>query len=299
MGRRSDYSSNQYGSSPDSDVQIMGPGQDVLFDFEDVLPPSAQYIDQADFLLVGVYSNANNLLTTVNWRILSPQGNVEIGQQVLVSLNGPQGTFTKIALRQGFLLGVSVIKAADGANQNYLYATFGILRGATATNNLFSTLGQGYSMQNAPLMWPNGNYTKPEEGPGLIRSLTVAAPGAGVDVTMTVPNGERWQLLSMQATLTTAVAVANRFVQLTVDNSVNVFYSTVPGAVQIASLAVAYTFAPVGFAPAIVNGSQQIHYDNTQRGSDLFRFRTLTNGLQAADQWSNQQLCIAEWQSHT
>jgi len=124
------------------------------------------------------------------------------------------------------------------------------------------------------------------------RVIAGPAPAAGADWSVTVPAGKVWRLVSVQATLTTAVAVANRSPRLIVGDGDATFLTIPPVAVQAASLAgvfdwlehgSAYTTAPdqVLSLPALV----------LEAG---WTVGTSTTAIQAADQWSAQQLLVLE-----
>ena len=294
------FSGGQYGNSPDDSGQIITKIPEVGFDVDDTPGPGAQYVDENDFLMVAIFSNLTNKTFTINWRILTPGGKIEPGQVVGTSTNGRTGTLVKTPMREGFLLSVSIVPQSDGANQTYFYATAGLLRFATSQANWFATLCKGYCTQSEPLFWPGGQYQQSEEGPGCLRTITGSVPAAGADINEAVPQGARWRLLSLSATLTTAVAVANRQVQLTLDNAGTAYYATTPGPAQAASLVWTYCFAPTGYAPLNTLLTVQSNYDNQQQLDQTNgHIRTLTNLIQAADQWSAPTYTVLEWQAKT
>lgn len=118
-------------------------------------------------------------------------------------------------------------------------------------------------------------------------SNTVANPAAGADFSFTLTGGAI--LESVTATLTTAVAVANRSPALKIVN--NVATVVVRGiqtpAVQAASLTVDYTWM-VGAGAAIVGANQVVlPLPSLFVTAGTWTFSSLTNLIQAADQWSN------------
>lgn len=118
-------------------------------------------------------------------------------------------------------------------------------------------------------------------------SATFANPAAGVDFSFTLGGGVI--LESVSATLTTAVAVANRSPALKIVSNApaTLIRGIQTPAVQAASLTVDYTWA-VGVGAAIVGANQvTLPLPSMFALVGVWTFSSLTNLLQAADQWSN------------
>lgn len=92
-------------------------------------------------------------------------------------------------------------------------------------------------------------------------------------------------LETVDLTLTTSAAVANRQVTLIIDDGVNVVYRLNASAVQTATQTVEYTFA-AGMQESAIRNGVLAHGLPTMMIGGGWRVRIVTTGLQAGDQWS-------------
>jgi hypothetical protein len=270
---------------------------DVLFNFADIAPWDGIYVREDDALQVTVIPITGSTIN-LQYRILSPNGTVLVSQD-----NVPLGvarslSFFSRQLAEGVLLSVAVVPTGPVPSAAVNYVSVGLRRQNLGVSGLHQVLCAGYVTQACPLSWPGAVLQRPTDGAGTLRSVTGTTPAAGADISEVVPVGTRWQLLSLFAQLTSAVAVASRQVNLTLDDGANIFYETPNGPVQAASLVWEYNFAPCGFAPAVVLTDVAMHYDNSQTLLPGFHIRTDTVAIQAADQWTAPQYLVREWQDN-
>jgi hypothetical protein len=87
-----------------------------------------------------------------------------------------------------------------------------------------------------PLAFPGVPIASPLDGGGALRSIAGTTPGAGAEISETVPTGARWELLAFQATFVTSAAAANRVPQLTLDDGTTVYFRLGAALNQAASL---------------------------------------------------------------
>lgn len=123
-------------------------------------------------------------------------------------------------------------------------------------------------------------------GAGSMSTTTGSDPAAGAELSVTVPAGERWELVSVQASLVTSAVAANRRVVLTVDNGTTVYARIPVGATQAASLTYVYGFiAGLGYANGSVldlNVTTGVPPMILEAG---YRIRTATVNIDAGDNW--------------
>jgi len=135
------------------------------------------------------------------------------------------------------------------------------------------------------------------EGRGAIRSIVGTDPAVQVEIVETVPVRARWLLRSLIFALITDANVANRQVQLIIDDGTNIFYEWRMHDNQEASETRAYNVARDGTAfHATEDNQNRLH----QRLPDLymsagFRFRTSTTLLQAGDNFGPGIHEVEEW----
>jgi hypothetical protein len=166
---------------------------------------------------------------------------------------------------------------------------------ADSAGNERAVLAQDYVTVAAPLGWPGGRIASPTEGPGAIRSIMGTDPGAGVEISETVPMNARWRIISIRATLLTAAVTINRSVLWVLDDGTFSFYTMYPGSTQPASSRYDYFLTPAAFrgfagfndffVPAPIGTVLRAGH----------RIRTQTESLQAGDNWEAPQLQVEEW----
>lgn len=115
-------------------------------------------------------------------------------------------------------------------------------------------------------------------------ALSVAAPAAGADWTLTVPAGHVYQLLSVFATLVTSAVAATRIARLLLGDGDSTFLDVPPFASQITTLTRRYAWIPAGQAYATGLGILSPLPDvELQAGWTL---GTTTDAIDITDQWS-------------
>lgn len=139
----------------------------------------------------------------------------------------------------------------------------------------------------------------PAGGLGLrtLEVVTLPAPAAGADFTITVPGRELWHPISIRARLATDATVANRATRLEFDDGATVFATIRPGGTIAASSNARFgwfhgasqpTGADVGTA-----FNQAIPRLVMRPG---WRILTITSGIGAGDQWSEIALLVEKAQ---
>lgn len=125
---------------------------------------------------------------------------------------------------------------------------------------------------------------------------TGSNPSAGAEVTVTVPAGEYWVLYCVQLALVSSSTVATRNVELQIDDGTTTFFRNVDRAGQAASLTQNYTWAcDLGYRDATAAvGGVNIGIPCFTLGPG-YRVRTVTNNLQAGDDFAAPVLLVADY----
>jgi hypothetical protein len=215
---------------------------------------------------------------------------------VLVPASDRTASVITRGLGEGWLLEASVVASVATPQVGQCYCVLSIVRGLGASALELSTLAEGYVTSKQRIAWPGGLFGASLDGGGALRSITGATPAAGAEISETVPTGARWELLSLEFFLTTAVAVAARNVGLILDDGANVFWRTPNVQTQAASLSFRYDWFQGGTKDT--TGASGIYANPIPTGIRLsagFRIRTGTGLLQAADQFTAVQYLVREW----
>jgi hypothetical protein len=197
-------------------------------------------------------------------------------------------------LPEGYMLSLQAVGNV-GTNRGRCFVQCSIVRGAGASKVGFTQLISDYFSRAHDPAWPVGEYISSVENSGAVRSVLGTTPGAGAEISETVPSGARWRLKAIRFRLTASAAAANRTVSLSLDDGTNNFFLESFNVVQAASSTEDYS---AGIGVPFVNDAA-----NTRVSSGLpdnllfagFRIRTSTVGLQAADQYSLLDYLVEEW----
>lgn len=160
---------------------------------------------------------------------------------------------------------------------------------------LVKLLLAGYVHQTSVLAWPGGVNRLSVEGPSNIRVVAGSDPAAGAEISETVQSRSRWRLLSLIATLVTDATVVTRIPSIVQDDSANIFVRDPMATGVGASQTKIFSWSIKGA------GTEQTNTIETAPLSDdvillrNFRLRTVTEGLQAGDNWGVPRFMVEEW----
>lgn len=201
-----------------------------------------------------------------------------------------------VPLGAGWLLDVSAFVITGTPQHGQCWVRLAIVRGGPSAGMETSQLSHGYITTHRYIGWPLGIIEAPLDGPGALRSITGTQPGAGANLSETVPTGARWEIVSVYATFTTSATVATRVVSIIVDDGTNNLHAMSPQQTQTASQSIAYSVSQVssaGFSNS--DNKYAVPLPEGLRLGAGFRFRSSVNNLQAGDQFGAPQLLIKEW----
>jgi len=250
------------------------------------------YVGVNDVLLLRAFAPGAAQTVRVSLRWLNPAGEViPEFYSVAVTPNGATPTTKVMTGAEGFLLSASIDAVA--ALRGACYVTLELQRGQGSGDSTFgNTLIAGYASSVSRLTYPEGQIAATTDGRGLIGIVGISNPAAGAEWSQAVPAGQQWILRAARATLTTAIAVANRFPTLLIDDgSGNITVSIGPTAAQLASLVDTYNWFNGGFG-RVSNLTTILELPFELRLPPGFIIRTLTAGIAAADQWSAIDLLV-------
>lgn len=270
--------------------------QAVTFAFQKIAPPSNIYINRDDQLLFTAFLlSGTNIVFTLRARLLLVEGRIVTIERASTALSNNGQFSTVIPLAEGYLLSASVTVALQTQSGN-AYARLNIVRGGSSEAFSGLQLMGGYLTSRHPLTWPGSEIRLPQDGPGFISDTFVGSITAGTDFTATFSN--RARVISFQATLTTSVAVANRNVQLQLVDAATtqpVFTSQVNATIPASTAATVVgstVFSPAALIATLVMAPLPINFVG-----DNFTVKTVTQNLQAGDQWTNISIFTEQWLS--
>jgi hypothetical protein len=281
--------------APEAYKQLSHPA-DVSFLLQGLQPPSRVYIGVDDQLAITIKSPRQNCSFTVGYRILRTDGLIIPFAQSFF-FTPPVNQFVLVPLTEGFLLSFNITVNA-GAAEAAGYVRADIARQAGSNNpQIYESLVAGYLSTLRALSYPETPPARPTDGRGAIVSITGASPAAGADSVEVVPAGRLWRLMSWRGLFIASATVASRSVTFQIDDGSN-------------------NLTREGQNNAITagQGGQFFVYSTPFNGSDTglnfflwndsaiilgpgFRLKTVTQNIQAGDQWSAIQYLVEEWQT--
>lgn len=295
----------------------------VQFKFQHVDPPSLQYIQRDDVLVLQAMSAVANETVYVFIRMLLPYASIpgqpdggDSSPVTIESLTGPgyvqviaqqlilPTAFTvgrlSIPLTEGYLLSVAV-GAANADRRGKTFARVWLNRGpiVSPVQNAGAVLFADYVTISMPEGWPYGRIISPTEDPGNVVETIGGNPAAGTDFNVSHVITGRARLASLKATFTASATVANRFpsFQIIGAGSGAVHFQVQDTVAVTASQTVTYSLAPGGTnvrgggAPIFVTmpvPSPEIDYSGSEVAS-------VTQGIQAGDTWTAILMVTEEW----
>ena len=270
--------------------------RDVALTTTGVQPPTALYLQPEDSLIFGyfspVFGTANPVSVLMRW--LRPDGEIVTIRKVFIGPGG-NATFT-FTLGEGFLLSAVITNnLVAPLDPGTIFCTLTLVRDTPETGVSHAVLISDYmTVAHAPA-WPYGRQIFPQEGPGRVRTIVGTAPGAGNEISESVPVGVRWQLLSFRAQLNTSAVVANRKPDLVIDDSSNVLFKGGGGTSIPGSNTGTTTWCNTGYQGLSVANDDQMGPLPQLFLPSGYRIRTQTLSIDAGDNWLAPKYLVQEW----
>lgn len=284
------------GSTPTYATDALAPSTGAVLKLQPhgAAPPTNAYVNGNSLLLVQIWNAAPNATITIVAQILLPDGTLSLNAWPCAVTSDRTRNNFKFSLTEGFLISMSVLgAAANFANRTWVSVRLQNAPGGGVT--LSEAFFQGYISFTQTLSWPPGNQENSADGPGAIVSVTGTLPGAGVEISETVPANVVWLLKSFTFQLTTSAAVANRIPHLIVDDGTHVLLDSPATSVLAAGATGRYVTGDDAFVQAATDGTQWMQFVADLRMMPGYRMRTVTTALQAGDQYTAPQYLVKEW----
>lgn len=260
------------------------------------ISPSAFYFTSAENLRVTSYNALAGVQLTIRSRFLMNDGRIAISADPHTPTSARAAGTSLIVTSDGWLLGLEVFASTGTPITGQTYVIVEVVRGFEGAITPLCTLIQGYVTASRRLSYPGSPIVDSLDGAGALRSIQGTTPGAGAEISETVPTGARWMLLAFKALFTASGAAATRTPQWVIDDGTNTVLTvqspnnTTAGLTQVDFLYAGPTNQPVN-----VNVSPVPFPATPLFLLAGYRIRTVTATIQGADQWSAVQYLVREW----
>lgn len=243
--------------------------------------------------------SANSLpgvVLTIQGRRFNEKGTIEAFSWIHVPSSDRTTTAENFKLGGGALLNLVIYASSGSPKIGQTYVSARMIRGLSGATLLLGALLGGYVTAAQPLAYPGSPIESSIAGGGVPRVITGTDPAAGQEFLETVPTGARWQLLAVTVSLTSSAVVTDRRSGLLViSNGVTLFRSP-QTTTQAASLTRQQYWHPGAFFnPAILSDVPiaPLPQPLMLQAGDIFK--TNTNNLDAADNYSAPTYTVREW----
>lgn len=256
--------------------------------FPGVTTAPGPLMDDGDKLIVRcTTSNATGSIE-INGRLLRFDGETVFFREALTfSGTGTQAVMVA-GMAGGWLIGFDLHRLTGTLTDGQVVASVHLSRneGSLQTQGICLASGEVTDIRSLGLgaFTIVGSSTLTIPAPTL--GTATSAPAAGAEFSMTVTAAQVWQIISINALLTTDGTAASRVVELIIDDGTNILQRVRWISTQVASLAYTYGWNDCG---STVNGQSSL-VNLMPIGSPLvgagYRIRSSTTNLQAADAWT-------------
>jgi len=228
-------------------------------------------------------------------RRLALNGQIYTDHLEFAILTNRGGQSQAFDLAEGYILSITAAaKNAVFRGQTYarIYLNRGVLSGTST--NFGQVLIADYITQNGLATWPGGRIWSGVEGPGFLTGVQVS-PAAGADFIYNVGTPGRNRIRSASGTFTASATVANRNIQVSInDNGLTVWQASASVAVT-AGQVVQVSFGNIQQTAGIVATDLIVPIPVDVYLHSGGQFRSLVQNIQAGDQWSAVGLSVEDW----
>lgn len=281
--------------SPEDSQQTPGAGGSLVFvDPQRTACDPRWYISPDAVLQIQMWNSVPGVTVNVNIYQLDSTGRVIRAQQVISPTSTRALNSVIVPMAEGFLIGLTCF-AGTATQPGQLFVRIVITQGNPTTPQPMVVVCQGYVTNLNRLYGPGAYLSRTTEGRGNFRSVQGSLPAAGADILETVPTGAIWRLVSMNYSLVTGAAVANRLSGFVIDDGSNIVMNL--GSQGNAVATNTYIYNAVNGAN-LINAAQPPTNWPIPRNFWMpagYRMRTLTTNIQAADQFSAPNYVVEEF----
>lgn len=261
-----------------------------------IKPDYGFYVQADDRLLCIVHSSVASLVVRFGGYFLAYDGTVKQYAIEISPTSDRAATTATQFFGEGFILSCTAQLVTGNANRGQCYVRARVQRGSGTTALPIARLMAGYLTDDFTPSFPYGRIEGPLEGPGMIRSITGTDPAAGAEISESVPTGARWRMDAARWSFVTDGTVANRNPVVVIDDGTTIIIewgsNNNP---QTATITRIWDLRASGFAETLGSTRAQIHVDRWPIMMAGYRLRTVTNSLQAGDNYGAPQLQVEEW----
>jgi hypothetical protein len=262
-----------------------------------VAAPVEFYTTGEDNLRIISVNSQTGVSLKVNARLVTIDGAIDSASWDHTPNSDRTVKTTDFALAPGAVLNL-VVFASTGAPQiGQTFVIAQLIRGLGSAATVLGVLFSGYVTATQCMAWPGSPIVSSTEGEPFVRVITGSRPGLGGQITETCPFGARWELVSVNATITTGAAAGTRFAEFVISTPTAIV-GIYPNAGGDPATNTTWNFTWGQNVPTVTdNFDGRVVSPFTQRQylspADLFALRMIQTP--GGDQWSAPAYQVREW----
>src|SRR3990167_10849827 len=226
-------------------------------------------------------------------RILRLNGSVDNIRRFVEVTADRVSTLSDEEFGTGYILSIFVVPITADVRHGEVYVNTRILD--TKDNFAMASNISGYITAHHPRFYPFDTMDDSVIPDGALTSVTGTNPAAGAEISETVPTNARWKIRALRVSLVADANVANRTVEIVIDDGANEILrlqdrTAITAGQTISEQASAFSVLPADIAT--------VHYFALPQDMKLeqgWRIRTETTNLQVGDNYSAPTLIVEEW----
>lgn len=283
-------------ATPDPRNAVIASGKrEVQITASQVQPPTPLYLQKEDSLQLTIlnplFLYAFPILLLIRW--LRPDGEIVSVLRRIPSVLGQ--TVYHLTLGEGFLLSATLAPPDQSIPEpGAIFAVLAVRRDDPEAQFLHMVLFADYLATNHFPTWPYGKSIFPQDGPGALRIVVGTTPALGAEISESNSAFTRRDLLSVVFSLTTSAVVNTRKSSLAFDTPATIYSRLVALQNVVASSSIIYSWA-VDAAGAYDGVTVSTSLPTPVSQPPNGRFRTITQNLDAGDQYSAPVYLFREW----
>lgn len=232
----------------------------------------------------------------LHYRMLLRDGSVKVGRFQHSPNSNRTTKSDDFPLAGGYVTNLSVFASTGSPKVGQVFVIVQLLNGLGAAATVMGTMLQGYVTTTQGLGWPGSPIESSTDGEPAVRTVGGTLPPIGVELSETVPNGARWELLALTTLFTTSAAVPTRRPRLRYASGAD-FIGFYPHTLAIGPGAVTFITWGPGLVPS-ADAAQQtvtVGLPNPMRLLAGQTFSTLTGALDVGDSYQTPIYTVREW----
>jgi hypothetical protein len=282
----------------DSPLATTDPARSIYGDpARSYLNPSSLFVDSNYRLRFSAWCSAANVVLALRYRFLRANDNevVDSAEQLAPTSNRVLTT-AGIPLAVGWVIDLQVFALSGAPPYGTCFAKVELIRGADAVATVVATLIQGYITANQTTAYPGSSLMSSFDGAGALLSVVGTSPGAGNEISETMPAGTRREIVSFRALYTASGVAGSRFPKLTIDDGGAIPYASAnPNATAITVGQLIPVVWLQGAPNVTAQTELQASLPEDNRVGAGHRLKTVTSGILGGDTWTQVQYLVREW----